>query len=86
MNLAIDIGNTNFKLAVFSNNNPLEFHQAKNKNFESFILKTFKTFPKIKRTIISNVSETNHELLFKNHKIDFLNVSCELNLPFEKLI
>ena len=85
MNLAIDIGNTNFKLAVFSNNNPVEFHQAKNKNFESFILKTFKSFPKIKRTIISNVSETNHELLFKKHKIDFLNVSCELNLPFKNL-
>ena len=85
MNLAIDIGNTYFKLAVFSNNSPLEFHHEKNKNFESFILKTFKTFPKIKRTIISNVSEINHELLFKNHKIDFLNVSCELNLPFENL-
>ena len=85
MNLAIDIGNTYFKLAVFRNNNPLEFHHEKNKNFESFILKTFKTFPKIKRTIISNVSETDHELLFKNHKIDFHNVSCELNLPFENL-
>lgn len=85
MNLAIDIGNTYFKLAVFSNNSPLEFHHEKNKNFESFILKTFKTFPKIKRTIISNVSEINHELLFKHHKIDFLNVSCELNLPFENL-
>ncbi len=85
MNLAIDIGNTYFKLAVFSNNSPLEFHHEKNKNFESFILKTFKTFPKIKRTIISNVSETDHELLFKNHKIDFLNVSCKLNLPFENL-
>ena len=48
------------------------------------LLKTFKTFPKIK-TIISNVSEINHELLFKHYKIDFLNVSCELNLPFENL-
>ena len=85
MNLAIDIGNTYFKLAVFSNNNPLKSHHDKNKNFESFLLKIFKSFPKIKRTIISNVSEINHELLFKNHKIDFLNVSCQLNLPFENL-
>ena len=85
MNLAIDIGNTYFKLAVFSNNNPLKSHHDKNKNFESFLLKIFKSFPKIKRTIISNVSEINHELLFKNHKMDFLNVSCKLNLPFENL-
>ena len=85
MNLAIDIGNTYFKLAVFSNNNLLEFHHEKNKNFEHFILKILKSYPKIIRTIVSNVSKTNHELLFKNHKIDFFNVSCQLNLPFENL-
>lgn len=85
MNLVIDIGNTYFKLAVFSNNNALGFQHDKNKNFESFVLKTFKSYPKIKKTIVSNVSEINHELLFKNHEIDFLNVSIELNLPFENL-
>tara|TARA_S200000501_G_scaffold159889_1_gene150799 strand:- start:6480 stop:7202 length:723 start_codon:yes stop_codon:yes gene_type:complete len=85
MNLVVDIGNTCFKLALFIKNNTLEFHQGKNKNFESFFLKFFKSHPKIQKTIVSNVAEINHELLFKNHKIDFLNVSSELNLPFENL-
>ena len=83
MNLVIDIGNTYFKSAVFSNNDALEFQHDKNENFESFILKILKSYSKIKKTIVSNVSEINHELFFENHKIDFLNVSNELNLPFE---
>ena len=66
MNLAIDIGNTYFKLAVFRNNNPLEFHHEKNKNFESFILKTFKTFPKIKRTIPIRNKSIDEIILNKN--------------------
>jgi len=85
MNLVVDIGNTYFKSAVFSNNDALVFQHDKNKNFESFILKILKSYPKIKKTIVSNVSEINHELLLKKYKMDFLNVSCELNLPFENL-
>jgi|TARA_B100001057_G_scaffold155176_1_gene155368 type III pantothenate kinase len=85
MNLVIDIGNTYFKSAVFSNNDVLGFQHDKNKNFESFILKILKSHPKIKKTIVSNVSEINHELFFKKYKMDFLNVSGELNLPFENL-
>ena len=85
MNLAIDIGNTYFKLAVFSSNNPLKSHHDKNKNFESFLLKIFKSYPKIKKIIVSNVSDINPELIFKNYNIDFVNVSHKLNLPFENL-
>ena len=85
MNLVIDIGNTYFKLAVFSNNNALEFHHDQNKNFESFVLKIFKSFPKIKKTIVSNVSDINHKLIFKSYNIHLLNVSHDLNLPFENL-
>ena len=85
MNLVIDIGNTYFKSAVFSNNDALGFQHEKNENFEIFISKILKSYSKIKKTIVSNVSEINHELLFKNYKIDFLNVSDELNLPFENL-
>ena len=64
MNLVIDIGNTYFKLAVFSNNNALKFHHDQNKNFESFVLKIFKSFPKIKKTIVSNVSDINQAMLY----------------------
>ena len=85
MNLVIDIGNTYFKLAVFSKGDVFGFQHDKNKNFESSIVKTLKSYSKIKKTIVSNVSEINHELLFKNYKIDFLNVSNELNLPFKNL-
>lgn len=85
MNLVIDIGNTYFKLAVFSKGDVFGFQHDKNKNFESSIVKTLKSYSKIKKTIVSNVSEINYELLLKNYKIDFLNVSNELNLPFENL-
>ena len=85
MNLVIDIGNTYFKLAVFSKGDVFGFQHDKNKNFESSIVKTLKSYSKIKKTIVSNVSEINHEFLLKNYKIDFLNVSNELNLPFENL-
>ena len=85
MNLVIDIGNTYFKSAVFNDNDALRFQHDKNENFESFVLKIFKSYPKIKKTIVSNVSKINHELFFKNQKMDFLNVSAELNLPFENL-
>ena len=85
MNLVIDIGNTYFKSAIFIDNDALRFQHDKNENFESFILKILKSYPKIKKTIVSNVSKINHELFFKNQKMDFLNVSAELNLPFENL-
>ena len=43
MNLVIDIGNTYFKLAVFSKGDVFGFQHDKNKNFESSIVKTLKS-------------------------------------------
>ena len=44
MNLVIDIGNTYFKLAVFSKGDVFGFQHDKNKNFESSIVKTLKSY------------------------------------------
>ena len=85
MNLVVDIGNTYFKLAVFVDNNPFEYHRDINKKFESIIFKFFKSYPKIKKTIVSNVSDINHKSIFKNYNIDLINVSYDLNLPFKNL-
>jgi type III pantothenate kinase len=84
MNLVLDVGNSNVKMAVF-NNNKLHYREIlkPNLNLNSF-LKAIKSFPEIMNVIISSVSEINvdvYSYLNTNYKV--IDINNQLKFPFE---
>ena len=86
MNLIIDIGNTNTKIAVFEYDNIIEIDIINAENTIKAINKFLCKYKAINKAIISNVSETNNSTLINKISID--NVYClsdKLKLPFNNM-
>jgi len=85
MNLIIDIGNTNAKIAVFDHDNIVEVDTIKTSNIIEGINKFTQKYKDVNRAIISNVSiRDNHEI--KEHlSLQSVFLSENLKLPFKSL-
>lgn len=83
MLLAVDIGNTKFKAAVFEGDALLEKfifgNEAALKNFK----KIFTAYPKIRHTWLSSVGKTDDEaVIWLNEKTDLTVISHKSQFPF----
>ena len=65
MNLVIDIGNNYFKLAVFGNETLMYSKSGKSSVLEEIIPRLIEDFPKIKFSLISNVSNVSDSTIKK---------------------
>ncbi|WP_296638543.1 type III pantothenate kinase [Polaribacter sp.] len=82
MNLAIDIGNTRVKTAVFEENKLVVIEYFKREEIITKLKKIFKTH-KIKEAIIANVASVSQEVLEEINKIVRLTrVNSLMKLPF----
>lgn len=83
MNLIIDVGNTNVKLAVFKNNKLQQKEVIKSSRILSTIKKLIKKYPGLKRAIISSVGKLNESVLNKiQSQIHLLVLDSKVKLPF----
>lgn len=84
MNLIIDIGNTNTKIALFNGNKMLKHRSYSSKKVMSY-LEDIIRHNKPKYALISEVGNklTGIEDLFKKYKVQHYNLSTKLKLPFE---
>ncbi|SUZ91017.1 uncharacterized protein METZ01_LOCUS43871 [marine metagenome] len=82
MNLALDIGNSFLKAGIFKNNNLInycEFNQEYYSNLKSILDKT-----PITHSIVSNVSESNNQLIaLLSKKTNLIKFNSSLKLPFK---
>ncbi len=86
MNLIIDIGNTNTKIAVFEHDNIIEIDIINAENTIKAINKFLCKHKAINKAIISNVSETNNSTLINKISIDNVYyLSDKLKLPFNNM-
>ncbi len=86
MNLIIDIGNTNTKIAVFEHDNIIEIDIINAENTIKAINKFLCKYKAINKAIISNVSETNNSTLINKISIDNVYyLSDKLKLPFNNM-
>ena len=86
MNLIIDIGNTNTKIAVFEHDNIIETDIFNAENTTEAINKFLSKYKALNNAIISNVSSINNSTLINKislNKIYFL--SDKLKLPFNNM-
>lgn len=84
MNLIIDVGNTNIKLAVFDKNNLVKKTTVKNSRIVSSVNSILKKHPQVNKSIISTVGELNNNLKIKlNSKFDLLVLNSSVNIPFK---
>ncbi|WP_019668945.1 type III pantothenate kinase [Eudoraea adriatica] len=74
MNLIVDVGNTNIKLAVFSGNTLLWQQKHEPDDFPKEVKKVFKKYPAIQAAMISSVG------LFDEKYISVLSVFAEVHL------
>ena len=87
MNLIIDVGNTNVKLAVFNQDEKMiDKHVVKVKYLKSSIKKTVKEYPSIKNVILSSVGklETSDLDYIESH-FNTLILDSKTKLPFKNL-
>lgn len=83
MNLIIDIGNTRVKLAVFETDSLIEKVTTTKKNFFKSVEKILHEFPKIKKGIISSVSNfTEKEKTTLERLLKIVVVNFKMQLPF----
>ena len=83
MNLIIDVGNTNVKLAVFENNKLQHKEVIKSSRILSTIKKLIKKYPGLKRAIISSVGKLSESVLNKiRSQIKLLVLNSKVKLPF----
>tara|TARA_B100001063_G_scaffold222677_1_gene229330 strand:- start:236 stop:970 length:735 start_codon:yes stop_codon:yes gene_type:complete len=85
MNLVIDIGNNYFKLAVFGNETLMFGKSGKNSVLEKIIPRLIKDFPKIKFSLISNVSDLSDstiKTILRKKNIKIYDFDSSLKLPF----
>ena len=82
MNLALDIGNSFLKAGIFKNNNLInycEFNREYYSNLKSILDKT-----PITHSIVSNVSESNNQLIaLLSKKTNLIKFNSSLKLPFK---
>jgi type III pantothenate kinase len=85
MNLVIDIGNNYFKIAVFGNETLMYSKSGKSSVLEEIIPRLIEDFPKIKFSLISNVSNVSDSTIKKIlriKEIKILDFASSLKLPF----
>ena len=84
MNLIIDVGNTNVKLAVFQKESIKENYIIKNKSLKSTLKKVLKKYPEINGALLSSVGEfditTLNDLDLELVKLDFKTKVPFINL------
>tara|TARA_B100001964_G_scaffold197308_1_gene222285 strand:+ start:643 stop:1374 length:732 start_codon:yes stop_codon:yes gene_type:complete len=86
MNLIIDVGNTNGKIAVFNHNKIIEVATIKTSNTINRINIFTQKYNSINRAIISNVSTSDNQEIKKNLSLeDIYFLSENLKLPFNNL-
>tara|TARA_B100000959_G_scaffold265376_1_gene306825 strand:- start:2503 stop:3234 length:732 start_codon:yes stop_codon:yes gene_type:complete len=86
MNLIIDVGNTNGKIAVFNHNKIIEAATIKTSNTINRINIFTQKYNSINRAIISNVSTSDNQEIKKNLSLeDIYFLSENLKLPFNNL-
>ena len=82
MNLALDIGNSFLKAGIFKNNNLInycEFNREYYSNLKSILDKT-----PITHSIVSNVTESNNQLIeLLSKKTNLIKFNSSLKLPFK---
>ena len=84
MNLIIDIGNTNVKLAVFQENKINYNSTSKLKSFESDIINLVNEFKTLKKAIISSVGTLQkREIEFIKQQLDVLVLDANTLVPFK---
>ncbi len=74
MLLAIDVGNTQIKTAVFEQNTLLQKDSIAYPDWENEVKNTLKNFPKIKNMVVASVGNLKKE--------DFLNLSSDVKVYF----
>jgi type III pantothenate kinase len=83
MNLIIDVGNTNVKLAVFQSNEIVFKSRCELKSFEKEITELLKEFKFIKKAIISSVGKLKtKDVKFLEQHIELLILDVNSQLPF----
>ncbi|NBL64595.1 type III pantothenate kinase [Flavobacterium sp. NST-5] len=86
MLLAIDVGNTRVKAAVFEENVILETYIFKVEIFLDQTQNILKKFPKIKHLIIASVGKLDeHDLKPLSKKVEIVIVSRDFQFPFQNL-
>ncbi|MBT8394553.1 MAG: type III pantothenate kinase [Flavobacteriaceae bacterium] len=86
MNLIIDVGNTNVKLAVFDKNYLVIKETIKPSRIISSVNKLLKKFPQIDKSVISSVGKVKASLLDKIRlKVQLLVLDANCKLPFKNL-
>ena len=86
MLLAIDVGNTQIKSAVFEQNKLLQKDIFPYLDWEKNVKNILNNFPKIENIVVSSVGKLNKDafLNFENHiKVHF--ITREINFPFNNL-
>ena len=85
MNLAVDIGNTRTKAAVFQEHTILKTFVVENINFYERVENIISTY-QIERLVMSSVADIQTKQLKKIQKlVSVFTVSTEVKLPFENL-
>lgn len=86
MNLIIDVGNTNVKLAVFDKNNLVQKDTVKASRLVSSINTILKKQPLIDKAIISSVGKIKSQILEKiQSRISIFVLDSNSKLPFKNL-
>ena len=84
MNLIIDVGNTNVKLAVFDKDNLVDKKIEKSSRIVSTLNSVLKKHPQNNKSIISSVGKLNSNLINKlKTKIDLTILNSSLKIPFK---
>ncbi|MBN8565210.1 MAG: type III pantothenate kinase [Flavobacteriales bacterium] len=86
MLLAIDVGNTRIKAAVYEGNNTIDFFIIEKKSFEKKVMDILKTYPKVKNLWLSSVgNEMDLGFLSSKNEIKIHVVSRLTSFPFQNL-
>ena len=78
MQINIDIGNSNFKVAALQNNEILQTTRFDKKDFPELIERV-----KHKNVIISNVAQIEFLELFQENCNLIFSLNCQINFPFD---
>ncbi|MGS2725243.1 type III pantothenate kinase [Psychroserpens sp. BH13MA-6] len=86
MNLIVDVGNTQVKLAIYNNKQLKKKLVGALDNFETMIARLFQEYENITRAIVSSVGNLKaSQIKFLEKKVKLLVLSHELDLPFTNL-
>ena len=74
MNLILDIGNSNIKLALFEGHSLLEFFNNNNNSVAQSMAYVFEKYPSIEQVLISSVSVTSEDI------VKFIPKRCKIHV------